>query len=296
MMIEEKHKEYSFPKYDDRLESALSMIEDQLRGVVSDEDLRFYAIKFFEQDDDVWGNVALDSTRRSEIEELIKTAEKVFGYETGSIVANARYDFIARIVDMSIVNEKDFVMTASDYVDMVVTNRILALPIFVLVMWLVYYISIQTIGGAGSDWVNDVLFGELVPNTATALLKSWHVASWMQGLVIDGLCLGILEDCGYMARVAFVMDRIFHRFNLSGKSFIPLLISTGCGVPGIMSTRTIESEKDRKMTIMLTTFMPCSAKLTIIGLISGTFFPHQSWIAPSAYFIGMAEKNTVVCR
>ena len=311
MMIEEKHKEYSFPKYDDRLESALSMIEDQLRGVVSDEDLRFYAIKFFEQDDDVWENVALDSTRRSEIEELIKTAEKVFGDETGSIVANARYDFIARIVDMSIVNEKDFVMTASDYVDMVVTNRILALPIFVLVMWLVYYISIQTIGGAGSDWVNDVLFGELVPDTATALLKSWHVASWMQGLIIDGiiggvgavlgfvpqiavlfLCLGILEDCGYMARVAFVMDRIFHRFNLSGKSFIPLLISTGCGVPGIMSTRTIESEKDRKMTIMLTTFMPCSAKLTIIGLISGTFFPHQSWVAPSAYFIGMAA---VVC-
>lgn len=156
-------------------------------------------------------------------------------------------------------------MTASDYVDMVVTNRILALPIFVLVMWLVYYISIQTIGGAGSDWVNDVLFGELVPDTATALLKSWHVASWMQGLIIDGiiggvgavlgfvpqiavlfLCLGILEDCGYMARVAFVMDRIFHRFNLSGKSFIPLLISTGCGVPGIMSTRTIESEKIAK--------------------------------------------------
>ena len=274
MMIEEKHKEYSFPKYDDRLESALSMIEDQLRGVVSDENLRFYAIKFFEHDDDVWENVALDSTRRSKIEELVKTAEKVFGDETGSIVANARYDFIARIVDMSVVNEKDFVMTASDYVDMVVTNRILALPIFALVMWLVYYISIQTIGGAGSDWVNDVLFGELVPNTATALLKSWHVASWMQGLVIDGiiggvgavlgfvpqiavlfLCLGILEDCGYMARVAFVMDRIFHRFNLSGKSFIPLLISTGCGVPGIMSTRTIESEKDRKMTIMLTTFM-----------------------------------------
>ena len=311
MMAGANHGKYSFLKYDDRLESALSMIEDQLSGVVPEEDLRFYAIKFFERDDDVWEDVALDATRRERIDALIRTAERLFDDESGSIVANARYDFIARIVDMCIINEGDFVMTVSDRIDMVVTNRILALPIFVLVMWLVYYISIQTIGGAGSDWVNDVLFGELVPDAATAFLRSWHVASWMQGLILDGiiggvgavlgfvpqiavlfLCLGALEDCGYMARIAFVMDRIFHRFNLSGKSFIPLLISTGCGVPGIMSTKTIESEKDRRMTIMLTTFMPCSAKLTIIGLISGTFFPHSSWVAPSAYFIGMAA---VVC-
>ncbi|WP_056991518.1 ferrous iron transporter B, partial [Liquorilactobacillus mali] len=223
-----------------------------------------------------------------------------------SIIVNARYDFISKIIEMAVISTDDFKASLSDKLDIILTNRFLALPIFVLVMWLIYYLSIQTIGTMGSDWVNDVLFGEWIPNYATSVLKSLQVAGWMQGLIVDGiingmgsilgfvpqimmlfLCLGILEDCGYMARIAFVMDRIFHKFNLSGKSFIPMLISTGCGVPGIMSTRTIENEKDRKMTIMLTTFMPCSAKLTVIALISGTFFPNESWVAPSAYFMGM---------
>lgn len=302
---------YEFPQYDDRLESALAMIGEQLTGIVPADSVRFYAIKFFEKDERIWQQIELDASRKAKITELIQIAEKIFDDECESIIANVRYDYLARIIDMCVIDKDDFAMTLSDYVDLVVTNRILALPIFVLVMWAVYYLSIQTLGTMGTDWVNDVLFGKYIPDTAESLLNSWQVASWMKSLIIDGiiggvgsvlgflpqiavlfLCLGILEDCGYIARVAFVMDRIFHKFNLSGKSFIPLLISTGCGVPGVMSTRTIESEKDRKMTIMLTTFMPCSAKLTIIGLIAGTFFKGQSWVAPSAYFIGMIA---VVC-
>lgn len=297
---------YAVPEYDERLESALAMIAKDLTGVVSPEDLRWYAIKFFERDEEVWENTVLDATRREDIENIISTAEKLFADSSDSIIVNARYEYIARVAGMCVIEKDDFTMSLSDKVDRVVTNRWLAFPIFIFVMWLVYYLSIQTIGTMGSDWVNDVLFGKWIPDAATTLLNSWHVAAWMKGLIIDGiigglgsvlgfvpqimmlfLCLGILEDCGYMARIAFVMDRIFHRFNLSGKSFIPMLISTGCGVPGIMSTRTIENDRDRKMTIMLTTFMPCSAKLTVIALISGTFFPQQSWVAPSAYFLGM---------
>jgi ferrous iron transport protein B len=187
------------------------------------------------------------------------------------------------------------------------TNRWLALPIFALIMWFVYYLSIQTVGTMGTDWINDELFGNIIPTTVTNLMESWHVAAWMQSLILDGiiagvgavlgflpqlavlfLCLGFLEDCGYMARIAFVMDRLFRKFGLSGKSFIPMLIATGCGVPGVMASRTIENEKDRRMTIMVTTFMPCSAKLPIIALIAGAFFPKSSWVSPSAYFVGIA--------
>ena len=301
-----KPAKYPQLEYDERLESALTMIAADLHGIVPEKNLRWYTIKLFERDEQIWQEVNLDATRRKDIEKTIATAEKLFQDTSDSIVINARYELISRIVKMCVIDENDFVMSASDRVDTVITNRWLALPIFFFVMWVVYYLSIQTIGTLGSDWINDVLFGKMIPNFVQGWLVKWQVASWMQGLIIDGiinalgsilgfvpqimmlfLCLGILEDCGYMARIAFVMDRIFHRFNLSGKSFIPMLISTGCGVPGIMSTRTIENEKDRKMTIMLTTFMPCSAKLTVIALISGTFFPHQSWIAPSAYFLGM---------
>lgn len=297
---------YPYPEYDDRLESALSMISAQIGGQVAPSKLRYYAIKFFERDEKVQKELQLSSHQQKEISEIIATAEQLFDDSSDSIVVNARYDYVAQIMSMCVVDENDFQMSASDQIDRIVTNKWLALPIFALVMWLVYYVSIQTVGTMGTDWVNDNLFGQWIPNAVSQVLQSWHVAGWMQGLIIDGiiggvgsvlgfvpqimmlfLCLGILEDCGYMARIAFVMDRIFHRFNLSGKSFIPMLISTGCGVPGIMATRTIESEKDRKMTIMLTTFMPCSAKLTVIALISGTFFPHQSWVAPSAYFLGM---------
>ncbi|AUJ30233.1 ferrous iron transport protein B [Liquorilactobacillus hordei] len=304
--IESNQAEYTYPEYDERLESALSMIQDTIRSIVPADKLRWYAIKLFECDEQINEELQLNEKKKKDIKAIIETAEEIFGENSDSIIVNARYDFISKIIDMSVISTDDFQASLSDRLDVVLTNRFLALPIFVLIMWLIYYLSIQTIGTMGSDWVNDVLFGEWIPNYVTSILKSLQVAGWMQGLIVDGiingmgsilgfvpqimmlfLCLGILEDCGYMARIAFVMDRIFHKFNLSGKSFIPMLISTGCGVPGIMATRTIENEKDRKMTIMLTTFMPCSAKLTVIALISGTFFPNQSWIAPSAYFMGM---------
>ncbi|MDN7146182.1 ferrous iron transport protein B [Liquorilactobacillus mali] len=304
--IEGNQTEYTYPEYDERLESALSMIQDTIRDVVPADSLRWYAIKLFECDEQINDELQLSEKKKNEITAIIATAEEIFGESSDSIIVNARYDFISKIIEMAVISTDDFKASLSDKLDIILTNRFLALPIFVLVMWLIYYLSIQTIGTMGSDWVNDVLFGEWIPNYATSVLKSLQVAGWMQGLIVDGiingmgsilgfvpqimmlfLCLGILEDCGYMARIAFVMDRIFHKFNLSGKSFIPMLISTGCGVPGIMSTRTIENEKDRKMTIMLTTFMPCSAKLTVIALISGTFFPNESWVAPSAYFMGM---------
>lgn len=296
---------YPHPVYDKRLESALSMIEEQIDGIIEADQLRWYAIKLFERDEAV-GHLKLTAQQQTEIDNIIDTAEKLFNDDSDSIVVNARYDYIERIINMCVVRTSDFSMSMSDRVDMVVTNRILALPIFIFVMWIVYFLSIQTIGTIGSDWVNDVLFGDFIPNSANAILTYLHVSVWLKSLIIDGLingigsvlgflpqimmlflCLSILEDCGYMARIAFVMDRIFHRFNLSGKSFIPMLISTGCGVPGIMSTRTIESKSDRRMTIMLTTFMPCSAKLTVIALVSGTFFPENSWVAPTSYFISI---------
>ncbi|HIW89621.1 MAG TPA: ferrous iron transport protein B [Candidatus Ligilactobacillus excrementipullorum] len=298
--------EYPYPQYDDRLESALEMLGEVLQGQVAPSKMRWYTIKLFERDEEVTQQLKLTSSQQKEVTDIIMTAEKIFADSSDSIIVNARYDYVSKIMNMCVVDRNDFKMSLSERIDRVVTNKWLALPIFVTVMWLVYYLSIQTVGTIGTDWVNDVLFGQWLPNSVSLLLTKWQVAGWMKGLIIDGiiggvgsvlgfipqimmlfLCLGILEDCGYMARIAFVMDRIFHRFNLSGKSFIPMLISTGCGVPGIMATRTIESEKDRKMTIMLTTFMPCSAKLTVIAMVAGTFFPHQSWVAPSAYFIGM---------
>ena len=298
--------EYPYPQYDDRLESALEMLGEVLQGQVAPSKMRWYTIKLFERDKEVSQQLKLTSSQQKEVADIITTAEKIFADSSDSIIVNARYDYVSKIMNMCVVDRNDFKMSMSDRIDRVVTNKWLALPIFVTVMWLVYYLSIQTVGTIGTDWVNDVLFGQWLPNSVSLLLTKWQVAGWMKDLIIDGiiggvgsvlgfipqimmlfLCLGILEDCGYMARIAFVMDRIFHRFNLSGKSFIPMLISTGCGVPGIMATRTIESEKDRKMTIMLTTFMPCSAKLTVIAMVAGTFFPHQSWVAPSAYFIGM---------
>ena len=297
---------YPYPEYDDRLESALEMISQQIKDHVAPSKLRWYAIKFFERDEKVIQKIRLTSHQQQEVEDIITTAENIFAESSDSIIVNARYDYVAQIMAMCVIDRNDFQMSLSDKIDRIVTNKWLALPIFVLVMWLVYYLSIQTIGTFGTDWVNDVLFGQWIPDITSDLLNTWHVSAWMKGLILNGIiggvgsvlgfvpqimmlffCLGLLEDCGYMARIAFVMDRIFHRFNLSGKSFIPMLISTGCGVPGIMATRTIESEKDRKMTIMLTTFMPCSAKLTVIAMISGTFFPQQSWVAPSAYFISM---------
>jgi ferrous iron transport protein B len=263
-------------------------------------------VKLFERDERAKEDLDLSSIQQKEVIEIIKITEKIFGEDAESLVINERYNFITHLKTLCVVDEDQFKLSISDKIDHIVTNRFLALPIFALVMWLIYYIAIQTIGAMGTDWVNDNLFGDIVPNAVSGMLQSWNVAEWMQQLILNGilagvgavlgflpqlmvlfLCLALLEDCGYMSRIAFVMDRIFRKFGLSGKSFIPMLIATGCGVPGVMASRTIENEKDRRMTAMLTTFMPCSAKLPIIALIAGAFFPNSSWVAPSAYFVGM---------
>lgn len=292
--------------YDDRLEAAFNEIATIIEGKVSKQHLRFVTIKLFERDELVNARLTLSSAEQKEIDEIIEITEKIFDDTAEAIIINERYEAISRITALCLVKHTSFELSFSDKIDRVVTNRFLALPIFAFVMWAVYYLSIQTVGTMGTDWINDVLFGQWVPDLTTKILESWQVAPWMQGLIVDGIiagvgavlgflpqllvlffCLAILEDCGYMARIAFVMDRMLRRFGLSGKSFIPILVSTGCGVPGVMATRTIESEKDRRLTIMVTTFMPCSAKLPIIGLVAGAFFPHHSWVAPSAYFVSI---------
>lgn len=292
--------------YDDRLEAAFNEIATIIEGKVSKQHLRFVTIKLFERDELVNARLTLTPVEQKEIAEIIEITEKIFDDTAEAIIINERYEAISRITALCLVKHTSFELSFSDKIDRVVTNRFLALPIFAFVMWAVYYLSIQTVGTMGTDWINDVLFGQWVPDLTTKILESWQVAPWMQGLIVDGIiagvgavlgflpqllvlffCLAILEDCGYMARIAFVMDRMLRRFGLSGKSFIPILVSTGCGVPGVMATRTIESEKDRRLTIMVTTFMPCSAKLPIIGLVAGAFFPHHSWVAPSAYFVSI---------
>ncbi len=302
--------------YDPRLETALKEITSIIEGKnllsivgrsVTPETERWYSMKLFERDAQVLADLALTLAEKKEIDEIVSITEKVLGDDSESILINERYDYITKLVKLCVISQEDFKLTLSDQVDRIVTNRFFALPIFAFIMWLVYYLSIQTVGTMGTDWVNDTLFGELVPSAVANWLLQLKVAAWMQSLILDGiiagvgavlgfvpqlivlfLCLAILEDCGYMSRIAFVMDRLFRRFGMSGKSFIPMLIATGCGVPGVMASRTIENEKDRKITIMVTTFMPCSAKLPIIALIAGAFFPHASWVAPSAYFIGMS--------
>lgn len=295
----------TFPIYDDKLEAAISQILDVLGNSVPQRSARFYAIKLFEHDALVEAELDLSVFQRKEIKDIIRITEEVFTEDAESIVINERYAFIERVCKMAQSQTKDFALTLSDKIDKLVTNRILALPIFAVVMYLVYYLSLQ--GKMWTDWASDVLFGKYVPDLMTSGLTYLHVQDWLKSLIVDGvvagigtvlgflpqifvlfICLGVLEDIGYMSRIAFVMDRIFRRFGLSGKSFIPMLISTGCGVPAVMSSRTIENERDRRITIMTATFMPCSAKLEIIALIAGAFFPHNPLVAPSTYFIGMA--------
>lgn len=297
---------FAYPTYDKRFEVALAEIIDVLGTAVLASDARFYAIKLFEGDQQVWEQLSLSDFQKKEIKDIIKITEEIYTEDAESILINERYAFIEKVAKLAQTKEDDFALTLSDKIDQIVTNRFLALPIFAMVMWLVYYLSIQTVGIMGTDWANDVLFGEWVPNAVGSVLESLKVDAWMQGLILDGivagcgavlgfvpqifvlfLCLGILEDVGYMSRVAFVMDRIFRRFGMSGKTFIPMLIATGCGVPGVMASRTIEDERDRRITVMTTTFMPCSANLPIIALVAGAFFPKNPWIAPSAYFVGI---------
>ena len=292
--------------FDASLEKVISSIENLIKDQTPSGNERWYAIKLFERDEKVRESLSLSEKTLDEIEAIIDKCEKEYDDDSESIITSARYQQIEAMIHNCYTKRNRQSESVSDRIDRIVTNRILALPIFALVMFLVYYVSVTTVGSILTDFVNDTLFGEWILPSAAAALESIGCAEWLSGLVVDGiiggvgavlgfvpqifvlyLFLAILEDCGYMARIAFIMDRIFRRFGLSGKSFIPMLIGTGCGVPAIMASRTIEQDRDRKMTIMTTTFIPCSAKLPIIALIAGALFDGAAWVAPSAYFVGI---------
>ena len=288
-------------------ENTIKTVENMLTGTVPEEQKRFFAIKLLEKDDKIQAQMKSVPDVSAEIQKM----EELFDDDTESIITNERYVYISTIIHDCVKKNKQNKMTTSDKIDHIVTNRWLALPIFAAVMFLVYYISVTTVGTWVTDWTNDVLFGEIIPPAIEKFLVGIGCAGWLQGLILDGIVAGVgavlgfvpqmlvlflflafLEACGYMARVAFIMDRIFRKFGLSGKSFIPMLIGSGCGVPGIMASRTIENDRDRKMTIMTTTFIPCGAKLPIIALIAGALFDGAWWVAPSAYFVGIAA---IIC-
>ena len=289
-------------------EAIIDKVEYKLTGIVPEEQKRFFAIKLLEKDDKIKDQMKATIDVSAEIKEM----EDKFDDDTESIITNERYVYISSIIGDCLTKSKaKGELTTSDKIDRIVTNRWLALPIFAVIMWFVYLVSVTTVGAFVTDWTNDVLFGEIIPPAIEKLLVSVNCAAWLQGLILDGIVAGVgavlgfvpqmlvlfiflafLESCGYMARVAFIMDRIFRKFGLSGKSFIPMLIGTGCGVPGVMASRTIENDRDRKMTIMTTTFIPCGAKLPIIALIAGALFDGASWVAPSAYFVGIAA---IIC-
>ena len=288
------------------VEHAIAHIEEAALHDMPENQQRWYAIKIFESDDKVLEKLNISDATLAHIQKDIEAAETEMDDDAESIITNERYLYISSIIKAVYKKAHKGKLSTSDKIDKIITNRILGLPIFALIMWGVYFISMQWIGKMGTDWVNDVLFAEWVPGLLEKFLEP-HLAPWLFGLINDGIVAGlgavlgfvpqmlvlffllaILEGCGYMSRVAFVMDRIFRHFGLSGKSFIPMLIGTGCGVPGVMASRTIENERDRRMTIMTTTFIPCSAKLPIIGLIAGACFGGASWVATSAYFVGVA--------
>lgn len=289
--------------FDADIEAVLQEIESVLGSDIPEEQKRFYAIKLFERDD----KIVEQMKSVPNIDKIIDRAEKEFDDDSESIITNERYNYITSIIGKCYKKNNKEQLSVSDKIDKIVTNRFLALPIFAVVMYIVYYVSVSTVGGFVTDWTNDVLFGEIIPPAIENFLVSINCAGWLQSLILDGIVAGVgavigfvpqmlvlfiflafLESCGYMARIAFIMDRIFRKFGLSGKSFIPMLIGTGCGVPGVMASRTIENDRDRKMTIMTTTFIPCGAKLPIIALIAGALFDGASWVAPSAYFVGIA--------
>ena len=290
------------------VEDTIATVEDKLGSSVPEAQKRFFAIKLLEKD----SKISEQLTTTPDVSAEVKALEDKFDDDTESIITNERYTYITSIIGKCVKkaagSEK---LTVSDKIDRIVTNRILALPIFALVMFIVYYVSITTVGGFLTDWTNDTLFGEWIIPGAQSFFEGIGCADWLTGLIVDGIISGVgavlgfvpqmlvlfiflafLEGCGYMARVAFIMDRIFRKFGLSGKSFIPMLIGTGCGVPGIMASRTIENERDRRMTIMTTTFIPCGAKLPIIALIAGAFFGNAGWVSWSAYFVGIAA---IIC-
>lgn len=303
------------PAFSDAIEQALSQITSLIADVTEEDQRRWFAVKLFERDEKVLTRFHFGKDTLEKLETIITAVEDELDDDAESIITDARYQYITEVVKPCVKKQRGG-MTASDKIDRIVTNRILALPIFALVMFVVYYVSVTTVGKVLTDWANDGVFGEgwelfgaWIPGVPTILggaLSTLGIADWLYSLIMDGIVAGvgavlgfvpqilvlflflaILEDCGYMARVAFIMDRIFRKFGLSGKSFIPMLIGTGCGVPGIMASRTIEQERDRRMTIMTTTFIPCSAKLPIIALIAGAIFDNAGWVAFSAYFIGV---------
>ena len=302
------HKPGSIPSvFDGSVEHAIAHIEESIEGKVDQSFLRWYAIKLFERDEKVAAELNLDAGLMKHIEQHIEDCEREMDDDSESIITNQRYAYIARMVGSAVKKkQKGLKMSASDHIDRVVTNRIAALPIFVVVMAAVYWIAMGPLGTFLTDWTNDTLVSAWAVEGARGLMEG-NVADWLVGLVCDGiiagvgavigfvpqmlllfLMLSILEDVGYMARIAFIMDRIFRKFGLSGKSFIPMLIGSGCGVPAVMASRTIENERDRRMTVMTTCFIPCSAKLPIIGMIAGAFFDDGWWVATSAYFVGVA--------
>lgn len=293
------------------VEHALAHIEEAVIHNLPEEQQRWYAIKIFERDEKVIEQLKIAEKIATHVEEDIKRCEDEMDDDAESIITNERYVYISSIIEDCFVRRNKGGHTVSDKIDEIVTNRWLALPIFAVVMFIVYYVSVTTVGSILTDWTNDTLFGEWIIPAVQNGLDAINCAPWLSGLIVDGIISGVgavlgfvpqmlvlfaflafLESCGYMARIAFIMDRIFRKFGLSGKSFIPMLIGTGCGVPGIMASRTIENDRDRKMTIMTTTFIPCSAKLPIIALIAGALFNGASWVAPSAYFIGVVA---IIC-
>lgn len=311
--VAKKHQVAPIPEiYDKTVMSALLKIESELQMQIDDSMVRWYSVKVFERDERIDEFLKLTDEKKAKIEPIIKKVEETMDDDAESIITSQRYDYIGTIVQHSVKKKgSKHELSVSDKIDKIVTNRILALPIFILVMYVVYTIAMGgtsiSIGTIGTDWANDVLFGEIVPNFFEGILTSLQVNDVLYGLIMDGiiggvgavlgfvpqilvlfLLLSIMEDVGYMSRVAFIMDRIFRRFGLSGKSFIPMLVATGCGVPGIMASRTIEQDRDRKMTIMTTGFIPCGAKMPIIGLFAGAVFGGSSLVATSAFVIGIA--------
>ncbi len=354
-----KHNIQVMKIFDDSVERYILQTEELLKDDDFSISKRWFAVKLFENDSEILKGLNFDNDKKKVIDEIVKSAEKSFDDDTESVITNERYSFIEKVVSKAVKKNLRQKLTLSDKIDKIVTNRILALPIFAIIMWFVYYISVTSIGTIGTDWANDGVFGDGwhlfgiggsayeeavsnfeekqseieglvnvdgkgmdleepdpadygiwipgIPVFVESALDSVDASEWVKGLVLDGIVggvgavlgfvpqililfflLAILEDCGYMARIAFIMDRIFRKFGLSGKSFIPVLIGTGCGVPGVMASRTIENNNDRRLTVITTTFIPCSAKLPIIALIAGAMFPDQSWVAPSAYFMGIA--------
>ena len=318
VLAEKKNRNIPVHKFANEVEKVLESIEEKLSGIVPEEQKRFFAIKLLERDDKISEQVSNLPDVSAEIAKI----EEEMDDDTESIITNERYVYISSIIDHCFTRGKKDKVTTSDKIDRIVTNRFLALPIFAAIMFIVYYVSVTTVGTWATDWANDGVFGDGwslfglvdvpgVPVVIGNLLDAVNCAPWLEGLILDGIVAGVgavlgfvpqmlvlfiflafLESCGYMARVAFIMDRIFRKFGLSGKSFIPMLIGTGCGVPGVMASRTIENDRDRKMTIMTTTFIPCGAKLPIIALIAGALFGGASWVAPSAYFVGIAA---IIC-